>query len=295
MASSLRPLQLLCERRPSIFSFTPEFLSSQKKSFAAASLPAHHVFDCVSHKNDDLDTKYGLQINFENGQITTVRAIIPPPVSDSKTETESRTAGATTESSTVDSFSFMSSPSPFSESPHTHTHTTSSSIPAAQTPSVHIHDMESSPSPHPYTYRLFPDWQTSYLWYGDSYPPAIEDGYWQVEGQEISSRYPMLAPYYFAWQGLYELAFVEQCCHLGQGPEVFPDARERAAWKVEGALMAAWLALGENVGMVEYKPGEGWKWYLFEEKGGMDMDMDTGEVLRGVLRDVDMELGEIED
>lgn len=267
MASPLRPLQLLCERRSSIFSFVPEFLSS-RKSFAA-SLPVHHA--PRSHK-DHLDTRYGLQVNFENGQITAVRAI--PPVSDPATDlskTESLTA--TTKSPTIDSLSMSSSP--------TESSNTNSSITDAQTTSVH--DMGSS-SPHPYSYRLFPDWQTSFLWYGISYPPAVADGYWQAEKEDISSRYPMLATYYFDWQELYESALENQRCHLGQRAEVFPDAHERAAWKVEGFLIACWLALGEDVGTVEYKPGAGGKAYLLGENVGTD------EMLRMFLRDVDIEL-----
>ena len=94
----------------------------------------------------------------------------------------------------------------------------------------------------------------------------------------------MLATYYFDWQELYESAFEDQRCHLGQKAEVFPDAHERAAWKVEGFLIACWLALREDVETIEYKP-EG-KAYL------LGKNVRTDEMLRKFLRDVDRELGD---
>ena len=112
----------------------------------------------------------------------------------------------------------------------------------------------------------------------------MADGCWQVEEEDISSRYSTLATYYFEWQERYESAFKDQGCHLGESLEVFPDAHERAAWKVEGFLIACWLALREDVETVEYKPG-GLAYLLGENVG-------TGEILREFLRDVDVGLGE---
>jgi hypothetical protein len=47
-------------------------------------------------------------------------------------------------------------------------------------------------------YRLFPDWQTSYLWY-DDHEPLPSSGQAQVEMNVIDDRYSSLAPYYFEW------------------------------------------------------------------------------------------------
>lgn len=107
-----------------------------------------------------------------------------------------------------------------------------------------------------------------------------------MEEEDISSRYPILASYYFDWQELYESAFEDQGCHLDQSAEVFPDAHERAAWKMEGFLIACWLALREDVDTVEYKPEGKGKAYLLEGNVG------KGEILREFLRDVDIGLGD---
>ena len=64
---------------------------------------------------------------------------------------------------------------------------------------------------------------------------------------------------------------------------MFPDAHERAAWEVEGCLIACWLALRDDVEGVEYRPGE--KAYLVKGDG-------VGDVLECFLKDVDMGLGE---
>lgn len=102
-----------------------------------------------------------------------------------------------------------------------------------------------------------------------------------VDEDDISDRYPALDTYYFAWQEVYESAFEKQGCHLDGQAEVFLDAHERAAWKVEGCLIAAWLALMEDVERVEYQPTE--KTCLFKRD-------DFGDVLKNFLKDVDMKL-----
>jgi hypothetical protein len=50
----------------------------------------------------------------------------------------------------------------------------------------------------PYRYRLFPDWQTSYLWY-DDHEPLPWSGQAHVDMNVIEERYPSLARYYFEW------------------------------------------------------------------------------------------------
>ena len=64
---------------------------------------------------------------------------------------------------------------------------------------------------------------------------------------------------------------------------MFPDRHERAAWEVEGCLIACWLALREDFEGVEYKSGE--KAYLVKRDG-------IENVLNKFLRDVDTGLGE---
>lgn len=255
MAFPLRPLQLLCERRPSILESVPKFLTSLDNSPAtAASSSAQRARSKIDH----LDTKYGLRLSFENGKITTVRIVRPL---SQPTSYSSATDSPTTDPPTTDS-----------PTPDKHTSLVDNNVPSPSQP----------PKPR-YSYRLFPDWQTSYLWYDTSSQHAPADGHVHVDENDISSRYPTLHAYYFAWQEVYESAFEKQGCHLGAHAEVFPDAHERATWEVEGCLIACWLALGEDVEGVEYRPGE--KAYLLKGDG-------AGDVLEGFLKDIDTELGD---
>lgn len=229
MAFPLQPLRFFCERRLSIIESVPEFLTPLKTLTASSS--AQHPCPELDH----LDTKYGLRLNFKNGQITTVH-IVPTPSQ------------------------------PVIDPPTTKPHTTNKVLLPPQ-----------SPKPC-YSYRLFPDWQTSYLWYDT---PSAE-GHVHVDEDDISSRYPALAGYYFAWQEAYESAFKKQGCHLGVPAEVFPDAHDRAAWEVEGCLIACWLALRGDVEKVKYQPTK--KAYLLKKH-------EVGDVLKGFLKDVDVGLG----
>ena len=268
MPSPLRPLRLLCEQRPSIFSFVPEFLTPQEP--LAASSPAHQS---PRSQKEHLDTRYGLRLSLEKGQITAVRSIPivshletgSPPTDPSIIGTTSTTASPSLDSSTI--------PSSTAESLTT------------DSPTTFAHNKGSSP-PQPikprYSYRLFPDWQTSYLWY-NAHSPQGADGNSHVDTNDIESRYPRLAPYYFDWQDRYESSFENQECHLGADAEVFPDPHVRAAWEVEGCLMACWLALQEDVEKVEYLAGE--TGFLLEtEKVG------TGDVLRKFIEHADRSL-----
>ncbi|KLJ08551.1 hypothetical protein EMPG_16026 [Blastomyces silverae] len=49
-------------------------------------------------------------------------------------------------------------------------------------------------------------WQTSYLWY-DTRSPHNPPGEIHVDEDIIEARYPTLAPFYFAWQDIYENLF----------------------------------------------------------------------------------------
>ncbi|KAH0545352.1 hypothetical protein GP486_008453 [Trichoglossum hirsutum] len=102
-------------------------------------------------------------------------------------------------------------------------------------------------------YRLFPDWQTSYLWC-DNREALPSSGQDHIDPKVIKRRYPTLAPYYFKWQTIHETAFERQECYLEAGEGAFPEVRDRVAWETEGLLIACWLALQGDVKSVEYKP-----------------------------------------
>ncbi|KAF2127572.1 hypothetical protein P153DRAFT_387314 [Dothidotthia symphoricarpi CBS 119687] len=104
-------------------------------------------------------------------------------------------------------------------------------------------------------YRLFPDWQTSYLWYDSSQNTMPDDDEGpDVDLDVIKERYPSLSPYYETWRQVYETEFEKQECHLGSSAEVFPDRDDRIVWDVEGFLLACWLVLRPEVRSVEYAP-----------------------------------------
>jgi len=104
-----------------------------------------------------------------------------------------------------------------------------------------------------YRYRIFPDWQTSFLWHDPEWLKDPGDDC-EVEDETIESLYPALAPFFFAWREVHETEFEKQECHLGGDAEVFPDVRARVAWETEGFLMSCWLARQNEVESVEYSP-----------------------------------------
>ncbi|EDN08141.1 predicted protein [Histoplasma mississippiense (nom. inval.)] len=102
-----------------------------------------------------------------------------------------------------------------------------------------------------YGYRMFPDWQTSYLWYDPLWPQNPSDES-HVDEKTIKDRYPILAPFYLAWRDVYEKSFEQQGCDMGSGLEPFPDTADRVAWEVEGFLIACWLGLQDDTEQVLY-------------------------------------------
>ena len=111
-------------------------------------------------------------------------------------------------------------------------------------------------SRQPYHYQLFPDWKSSsYLWYN---PDADNHGDPMVNDNTVDARYPKLAPFYWAWRGIYEKAYEIQGLHLGYEGDVFPDPNAQVSWEVAGFLIASWLVLQDNVESVEYYPSEGY-------------------------------------
>ncbi len=97
-----------------------------------------------------------------------------------------------------------------------------------------------------YHYRILPDWQTSFIWQNDPRDDCV------VEDETVERLYPALAPFFFAWRDVYETEFERQECHLGSHVEVFPNARARVAWEMEGFFMSCWLASQNEVESVEY-------------------------------------------
>ncbi|KAJ0342793.1 hypothetical protein KNSL1_010539 [Colletotrichum chrysophilum] len=79
------------------------------------------------------------------------------------------------------------------------------------------------------------------------------------------------------WERRWTEAFKAQECHLGSYKEPFPDLEERKTWFVEGALLAAWLVLQDDVDQVAYDPDDG----IFElRRDGLE------ETLAGMLYDL---------
>jgi hypothetical protein len=105
-------------------------------------------------------------------------------------------------------------------------------------------------------YRLFPDLQTSYLWYNKSSSPEASLDSPHVNIDDIENRYPLLVPFYNEWHDCYEAAFEHQGCHLGSGVEAFQRVDDQVAWETEGFLIACWLALQDDVLEVEYQPAK---------------------------------------
>lgn len=69
---------------------------------------------------------------------------------------------------------------------------------------------------------------------------------------------------------------------------VFSDAYERAAWELEGCLIACWLALGDDVESVEYTPRREGMVYMVRGDGD-----EISEVLMSCLREVEKESGDV--
>ncbi|OJD10010.1 hypothetical protein AJ78_08801, partial [Emergomyces pasteurianus Ep9510] len=98
-----------------------------------------------------------------------------------------------------------------------------------------------------------------------------------VDEDIIEARYPTLAPFYFAWQDIYENSFTAQGCDRGSGLDVFPDIAVRIGWEVEGFLIACWLVLQDDVEQVKYEPVTGM--YSIKKDN-------LGDILRQFLTDM---------
>jgi hypothetical protein len=172
-----------------------------------------------------LKTKYGLLISFE--EPISVRSITLPGTSTTTT-------------------SALQADSPLSGAETSPTNITN--------PGTRLGGAETKPHAPRYRYKLFPEWQTSGLWYDTSWPQNPKDEY-HVDLEDIERRYPELYPYYDAWEESYEVEFETQGLHLGGTHPVFKDKVASDAWLLEGLLMAFWIALQDDVDQVVYEPG----------------------------------------
>jgi hypothetical protein len=105
------------------------------------------------------------------------------------------------------------------------------------------------------SFRIFPDWQSSFFWRAPV-PNRLPHRPYNVEQDEIESLFPSLASFFSEWRNVYETALEDRKCHLRSGVTIFPDISMHVASKLEGFLMACWLVLQPNVETVEYWPSE---------------------------------------
>ncbi|KAF5520711.1 hypothetical protein CGCA056_v008219 [Colletotrichum aenigma] len=101
------------------------------------------------------------------------------------------------------------------------------------------------------------DYGTSALWYRPKWPGNPESEF-HIDLRSLKYRYsPAWIEAFEKWERRWTEAFKAQECHLGSYKEPFPDLEERKTWFVEGALLAAWLALQDDVDQVAYDPDDG--------------------------------------
>ncbi|KAF0329983.1 hypothetical protein K4K61_005583 [Colletotrichum sp. SAR11_59] len=128
-----------------------------------------------------------------------------------------------------------------------------------------------------YRYLIDPDYGTSALWYRPKWP-GNPGGEFHIDLRSLKYRYSSAWIEAFEkWERRWTEAFKAQECHLGSYKEPFPDLEERKTWFVEGALLAAWLVLQNDVDQVAYDPDDG----IFElRRDGLE------ETLAGMLYDL---------
>ncbi|KAF4846401.1 hypothetical protein CGCSCA4_v006039 [Colletotrichum siamense] len=128
-----------------------------------------------------------------------------------------------------------------------------------------------------YRYLIDPDYGTSALWYRPKWPGNPE-GEFHIDLWSLKYRYSSAWIEAFEkWERRWTEAFKAQECHLGSYKEPFPDLEERKTWFVEGALLATWLVLQDDVDQVAYDPDDG----IFElRRDGLE------ETLAGMLYDL---------
>ncbi|KAK0719780.1 hypothetical protein B0H67DRAFT_164397 [Lasiosphaeris hirsuta] len=99
-----------------------------------------------------------------------------------------------------------------------------------------------------FQYRVFPDYQTSLVWY-DSRWPQNPRGEYHVDQDVLEERYPTWFERYNAWVSRYEEEFKRgNMAH----DDVFPNAQSQSVWDLEGVLLSSWLCLQQDVNAVSY-------------------------------------------
>lgn len=138
------------------------------------------------------------------------------------------------------------------------------------------HTSTSDPKQPGYSYYFWPDYQTSFVWYKIGEAGNPDDEY-HVDEDELEERYGKV---WFqalaAWVKRYIEAFEREGYHLGSVDGDPPVPTDRAAWELEGVLLAAWLALQPGVDSVEMQDDGGGRILLLEKEG-------IGETLRRYL------------
>ncbi|GJC91588.1 hypothetical protein ColKHC_00414 [Colletotrichum higginsianum] len=138
------------------------------------------------------------------------------------------------------------------------------------------------PLPPGYKYYISPDFGTNFIWYDWGWPGNPEGGV-DVPDDELEERYSTSwCNAYAHWVERYTKAFEAQGCHLGAGNEVFPDLEERHARNIEGALLAAWLALQDGVHQVQHGPRNDDNYQFVFEREGVEATL--GQFIQSVKR-----------
>jgi hypothetical protein len=129
-------------------------------------------------------------------------------------------------------------------------------------------------------YRIFPDWQTSYLWYDPLWSGNPTDTY-VVEEEEIEDKYPVLYPFFSDWVTRSEIRFDQEFGQVNHHKAATMVGRaQMVAWEINGFLMGCWLALQDNIDSVVF---ESTKKYEIR-RGAMELEFEN------FLRDKEIEL-----
>ncbi|KAF4778557.1 hypothetical protein HER10_EVM0006922 [Colletotrichum scovillei] len=105
-----------------------------------------------------------------------------------------------------------------------------------------------------YKYSIWPDYGTNFMWYTYGWPANPEGGD-NIDDDDLKERYPEAwFNAYTDWWKQYTEAFIAQGLDQGYDNPLFQTAEKENVWKMEGALLAAWLALQDGVHAVNYAP-----------------------------------------
>ncbi|KAI1322968.1 hypothetical protein F5Y16DRAFT_385035 [Xylariaceae sp. FL0255] len=120
-----------------------------------------------------------------------------------------------------------------------------------------------------FRYRLFPEYQTGFLWYDKSWHGNPKDEY-MVDEDDLEARYGRFwhEDIYQPWVDRWSDSFRKNCNDTGDFyAHVFSNEDEEKAWVLEGVLLATWLTLQPDVVSVEYSPHSSIAVFRTEELG----------------------------